>query len=159
MAVVTNQSRPAATVGRMDGAVITGAFTLGGVAVGGVLEWLLAAGARRASAAAERDELFAALCSACTRLMIEANTWRTLDTRRAKLKQHWFGLVESEVHGPSALASSGSAAATFRGLAGAAATGLRHLSPIALSEGIRSNLMPMLSDVLVLTAPVHDRRR
>ena len=52
---------PAVAFGGMDTAVATGAFTLAGVALGATLEWARSAIAARRSAAAERDELFAAV--------------------------------------------------------------------------------------------------
>jgi hypothetical protein len=39
----------------------------------------------------------------------------------------------------------------MQALTGAAANGLRHLSPVALAEGLRQNLLPLLSEVFVLT--------
>jgi hypothetical protein len=51
----------------MDTAVVTGAFTLGGVVVGAAVEWLRSVGAARKAAAKERDDLFAALSAACAR--------------------------------------------------------------------------------------------
>ena len=39
----------------------------------------------------------------------------------------------------------------MQALTGAAAKGLRHLSPVALAEGLRQNLLPLLSEVFVLT--------
>src|SRR5438270_516263 len=66
----------------MDTAVITGAFTLGGVVIGGGLDWVRASLAARRAAARERDELIAAIDSACIALMTETLTWRALDTRK-----------------------------------------------------------------------------
>jgi hypothetical protein len=102
------------------------------------------------STAGERDELFAALCSACTRLLVEANTWRSLDTKRSKLRQLGFGLMEGEAHRSAVLAPS-VPILLAQWVAAAAVHGLGHLSPVALAEGIRRNLMPLLAEVSVLT--------
>src|SRR5580658_8784017 len=87
----------------MDTAVVTGAFTLGGVAVGAAVEWLRSAGAARKTAAKERDDLFAALSAACARLLIAARTWRSLNTTGAKLRQAAYGVMESEARRPFAI--------------------------------------------------------
>ena len=51
--------------------VVTGAFALGGVALGGALDWLRGSIATRAATGSQRDELFAALGTACTKLMLQ----------------------------------------------------------------------------------------
>ena len=48
----------------MDSAVTTGAFTLGGVIIGGTLDWARASIAARRAKAGQRDELIAALGAA-----------------------------------------------------------------------------------------------
>jgi len=55
----------------MSTAVITGAFALGGVVIGGGLDWVRASLAARRAAAGQRDELITALDAACIALMTE----------------------------------------------------------------------------------------
>jgi len=62
----------------VDTAVVTGSFALGGVALGGVLEWLRAGAASHRAAAAERDEQMAALGTTCTQLLLEIRILRQL---------------------------------------------------------------------------------
>jgi hypothetical protein len=68
-------------------AVVTGAFALGGVALGTTLNWLTARGVEHRAAAGRWDETLAALVDACVRLQVEARTWRMLDTPKSKLRQ------------------------------------------------------------------------
>ena len=55
----------------MDSAVTTGAFALGGVALGGGLDWVRASLASKRAEVGRRDELIAALDAACISLMTE----------------------------------------------------------------------------------------
>lgn len=48
----------------MDSAITAGAFALGGVALGGALEWLRGRGSQRRAEAADCDNLFASLTPA-----------------------------------------------------------------------------------------------
>ena len=80
----------------MDTAVATGAFTLAGVALGAALEWARSAIAARRSAAAERDELFATLGSAGTRLLMHALLIRDLNRPGSKFRQLLAGVMEGE---------------------------------------------------------------
>jgi hypothetical protein len=133
----------------MDSAVVTGAFTLGGVAFGAALEWLRSAVAARQAAARDRDDLFAALTAACAKLLVAARTWRSLNTVSAKLRQAMYGVMESEVRRPFAVGDD--AVAVVRQLmAAAAANGLRHLWPVGVAETIRSDLVPLMSEIAVL---------
>lgn len=133
----------------MDTAVVTGAFTLGGVAVGAAVEWLRSAGAARRVAAKERDDLFAALSAACARLLIAARTWRSLNTAGAKLRQAAYGVMESEARRPFVVGDD--ATAVVRQLmASAAVNGLRHLWPVNVAETMRSDLLPLMSEIAVL---------
>ncbi|HVB41955.1 MAG TPA: hypothetical protein VNF47_04525 [Streptosporangiaceae bacterium] len=134
----------------MDAAVATGVFTLGGVVVGAALDWARRGMADRRAQAGRRDEHFAGLVDACTRLGVEARSWRTLDTPKSKMRQFWFGLMESEAQRSAVLAPNITAALT-QWLAGGGAYGLRHMHPVAVADRIRSNLMPLLSEVFVLT--------
>jgi hypothetical protein len=55
--------------------------------IGGGLYWVRASVAGRRAEAGQRDELIAALDTACIALMTEAVTWRDLDTPKLKLRQ------------------------------------------------------------------------
>jgi hypothetical protein len=139
----------------MDSAVTTGAFTLGGVVVGGGLDWARASLAAKHAKASERDGLIAALDAACISLMTEARTWRTLDSSRSKVKQIAFGMLES---GLPELPASGHASPaaidvvyTFvRWLGAGAAKRLQDQTPVAAADNIRRTVMPLLSEVAAL---------
>ena len=132
----------------MDSAVVTGAFTLGGVALGAVLEWARSVLAARHTAA-ERDQLFAGLGSACTRLLVQARMIRNLDRPGTKLKQLTHGLMEGEARRPVVL-SEGLAVAVRQMMASAAANGLSHLSPVSMADRINRDLLPIMSEIAVL---------
>ena len=139
----------------MNGEVITGAFALGGVVVGGGLDWIRATLAARRAAAGERDQLIAAIDSACIALMIEAQTWRNLEKPKPRLRQIGFGILEA---GPPDLPARGSPPLsavdfTYRligWLGKAAAKGLPHEQPVALADKLRSTVMPLLTEISVL---------
>ena len=139
----------------MDSQVVIGAFTLGGVALGGGLDWVRTSLAARHDAARQRDELIAALDAACVALMAEAQTWRELDTPKLKFRQIAFGMLEA---GPPELpAASGpkpSAADIGYALVGwlgkATAKSLRHQAPVALMDNLRSTVMPLRTEIAVL---------
>lgn len=133
----------------MDTAVVTGAFTLGGVVVGAAVEWLRSVGAARKAAAKERDDLFAALSAACARLLVAARTWRSLNTTGAKLRQAAYGALESEARRPFTVGDDAIAAARQL-MASAAVNGLRHLWPVNVAETMRSDLLPLMSEIAVL---------
>ena len=133
----------------MDSAVATGVFTLGGVALGALLEWARSALAARQSAGGERDQLFAALGSACTRLLVQARLIRNLDKPGTKLKQLTHGVMEGEARRPMVL-SEGLAVAVRQMVASAAANGLSHLSPVSMTDRINRDLLPIMSEIAVL---------
>jgi hypothetical protein len=144
---------PAAAVAfrSMDSAVTTGAFALGGVVVGGGLDWLRASIAGRRAAAGERDQLVAALDAACIGLMTEALTWRTLDTPGSKLKQLAFGMMEAGLPEPRDPASVTDVAYTLvKWLGTGASKRLQHQTPVALADNIRRTLMPLRTEIAVL---------
>ena len=133
----------------MNTAVVTGAFTLGGVALGAVVEWVRSAIAARGAAAQERDEVFTALGAACARLLVEARMWRALDKPGSKLRQALFGVMESEARRPFAVGDDLMAVARQL-MASAAVNGLRHSFPVNVAERLRAELMPLLSEIAVL---------
>ena len=133
----------------MDTAVVTGAFTLGGVALGAVLEWARSALADRRSAADERDQLFAALGTACVQLGVQARIIRTLNQPGQKLRQLTHGLMEGEARRPVVL-SEGLVVALRQMAAAAAANGLGHLSPVSMADRVNRDLLPILSEISVL---------
>jgi len=133
----------------MDTAVVTGAFTLGGVALGAGLDWLRSAGAARRAAGRERDELFAALGGACSRLLVEARTWRNLDKTGTKVRQAVYGMMESEAQRPFTAGSDGTAVARQL-ISSAAVNGLKHLFPVNVAARVRTDLLPLLSEITVL---------
>jgi molybdopterin converting factor small subunit len=133
----------------MDTAVVTGAFTLGGVALGAAVEWLRSAGVARSAAVRERDELFVAMGGACSRLLVAARTWRNLNKVGAKLRQAAYGAMESEARRPFRVGDD--AMAVARQLAASAVVnGLRYLFPVNVAETVRTDLLPLLSEVAVL---------
>jgi hypothetical protein len=86
----------------VDTAIVAGAFALGGVVLGGAMNWATGRGAARRAVAGQRDEAMAALADVCVRLRVEARTWRDLRTPKSKLQQLLFGVMESEArHGRS----------------------------------------------------------
>jgi hypothetical protein len=133
----------------MDGAVVAGAFALGGVALGALLEWMRSAGVARRAAAGQRDETFAALGAACVRLMVEARTWRSLDKPGSKARQALYGVMESEARHPF---NMGDDLVTVLRQLGASAVvyGLRHQMPVSVVQSMRSELMPLMSEIAVL---------
>lgn len=139
----------------MGSEVVTGAFTLGGVVIGGGLDWIRASVAGRRAAAGQRDELIAALDAACIALMAEALNWRALETPGLKLRQLAFGMLET---GPPELPASGAPkpsaadiAYTLVGWLGrSAAKSLRHQAPVALVDSFRSIVMPLRSEISVM---------
>jgi hypothetical protein len=133
----------------MDSAVATGAFTLGGVALGAVLEWGRSALADHRSAADERDQQFAALGTACTRLAVQARIIRTLDRPSTRLWQLTHGIMESEARHPLVL-SEGLAVAVRQMVASAAASGLSYVSPVNAADRVNRDLLPLLSEISVL---------
>lgn len=97
----------------MDGAVVTGVFALGGVVLGGGLDWVRASLASKNDDASRCDELVAALDTACINLIVEARAWRTLDTSRSKLSQLGFGMLEAGLPDFPAEGSASLSAADF----------------------------------------------
>ena len=136
----------------MNGEVITGAFALGGVVVGGGLDWVRAALAARRAAARERDELIAAIDVACLALMAETLTWRALDTGKLKLRQLAFGMLEADL--PELPAPGGKPAdimyTLVRWVGRGAAKSLRHQTPVALTDTLRSVMWPLRSEIAAL---------
>lgn len=118
--------------------------------LGGALEWLRGRGSQRRADAADRDNLFASLTSGCTGLMIEARLLRNQEKPASKLTQMWFGLAESLAANPTA-GTSDVSSFVLQLMAGAAVNGLQHLSPVSRAEGVRRNLLPMLTEIYVLT--------
>jgi hypothetical protein len=141
----------------MDTAVAAGAFALGGVVVGGALDWVRASIARRQAAASERDQFVAALDAACIRLMTEARLWRTLDTPMAKLRQLGFGILGELPELPAWASStplkeslSDVGYGLIRWVGKGAAKSFLHQSPVALAGSLRTTLLPLLSEITVL---------
>lgn len=135
----------------------TGAFALGGVLLGGSLDWARGSIAARRATARERDQLVAVLDAACIRLMTEARLWRALDTSGSKLRQLGYGLLgELPDLPPTAssaalLASLADVAYTVvRWLSAGASKGLLHQTPAALTESMRITLLPLLSEITTL---------
>jgi hypothetical protein len=139
----------------MDTAVITGAFALGGVVIGGGLDWVRASLAGLRAAARERDELIAAIDAACIALMTETLTWRALDTTKLKLRQLAFGMLEADL---PELPASGALKPSVvdigyilvRWLGRGAAKSLRHQTPVALTDSLRSTMWPLRSEISVM---------
>jgi hypothetical protein len=120
--------------------------TLGGVAVGGVISGVLAHISRRHHQSDQRDAQFTALAQACIRLVTEARLQRSLNSTSNKLRQAIYGAIESD-----ALDDIGTTdLATFlpRIGAGAIVHGLRYLWPVEQAGQIRTDLLPMLTDVI-----------
>jgi len=139
----------------MDSAVVTGAFALGGVVIGGGLDWVRASLAGRRAAARERDELIAAIDSACIALMTETLTWRALDTGKLKLRQLAFGMLEADLPELPAQGARKTSAVDFgyilvRWLGRGAAKSLRHQTPVALTDTLRSTMWPLRSEISVM---------
>jgi hypothetical protein len=133
----------------MDTAVVAGAFALGGVVLGAALNWLRSAAEAHGAASGKRDETFAALGAACIRLMVEARTWRSLDKPASKARQALYGVLESEARHPF---SVGDDLITVLRQLGASAMvhGLRHQMPVSVAQSLRSELMPLTSEITVL---------
>jgi hypothetical protein len=129
--------------------VLTGAFTLGGVTLGVVLDWLRSTGASRRAAARERDDLFTQLTAACARLMTAAHVWRNVNKPSAKMRQALYGMMESEAHRPFS-AGDDAIAVARQLMSSAAVNGLRYLWPVNVAETIRSDLLPLMSETAVL---------
>jgi hypothetical protein len=139
----------------MDSAVITGAFTLGGVALGGSLDWVRASLASKRAEVGQRDELIAALDAACISLITEARSWRTLDTSVSKIRQIAFGMLETGLPELPASKSASLSATHFgyllvRWIGMSAAKRLQHQTPVALVDTLRRAVMPLLSEIAVL---------
>jgi hypothetical protein len=139
----------------MDSEVVTGAFALGGVVIGGGLDWVRASLAGRRAAAGQRDKLIAAIDAACIALMTEALTWRALETPKGKLRQIGFGMLET---GPPDLPASGSPkpSATDIGytlvgwLGRVVAKSLYHQTPVAAADNLRSTVWPLRTEISVM---------
>jgi hypothetical protein len=129
--------------------VVAGAFALGGVTLGAVLEWLRSAGAARRAAARERDDLVVAMGGACSRLMAAGRTWRNLNKAGSKLRQAAYGALESEARRPFAVGDDAMAVVRQLG-ASAVVNGLRYLFPVNVAETVRTELLPLLSEIAVL---------
>jgi hypothetical protein len=135
----------------MQTGVIAGAFALGGVVVGGALDWVRAAIAERRAAAGRRDELVAGLATGCIGLLAEVMAFRSLGTRRSRVKQLWFGLMEAGLPGPGVGASAGeSTYALMKWLGTGVAKGLRHEAPVDAAETVRRTLLPLRSEIGVM---------
>ena len=139
----------------MDTAVITGAFTLGGVLVGGALDWIRGSIAARHAAAGERDRLVATLDATCIKLLVETRMWRELDTPMSKLRQLAFGLLDEfpELAGPASSAKSSlldAGVALVRWAGKGAAKSLPHQAPAAQGASVRGTLLPLLSEITIL---------
>jgi hypothetical protein len=139
----------------MDSAVTTGAFALGGVALGGCLDWMRASLASKRAEVGQRDELIAALDAACISLMSEARSWRTLDTSGSKLRQLAFGMMETGLpelpaSGSTSLSSSDFVYLLVRWMGMGAAKRLQHQTPVAIVDSLRRSVMPLLSEVAIL---------
>jgi hypothetical protein len=142
----------------MDTAVVTGAFTLGGVVVGGALDWARSSIAARRATSAERDQLVTALDVACLNLITETRLWRTLDRPMSKLLQLSYGLL-GEL--PDLLPSASSAAVSaslseigyslIRWAGAAAAKSLPHQAPVAQAQSLRVTLLPLQSEITAMT--------
>ncbi|SRR6266851_744504 len=133
----------------MDTAVVAGAFALGGVALGAGLEWLRSVAVAHSAAAGERDETFAALTAASVRLLVEARTWRSLDKPASKTRQALYGVMESEARRPFAIGDD-LVTVVRQLLASAVVHGLKHQMPVNVAASIRSELVPLLSEIAVL---------
>jgi len=134
--------------GDMNGELVTGAFTLGGVALGAALEWARSGLAARNAAAGQRDRQVTALADACIRLQIECRMWRTLDKTSVKFRQLMYGVLESEAQNP--VVGSDLATAGRQLMASAAVNGLRHMFPVNSADRARKEVLPLMSEVTVL---------
>jgi hypothetical protein len=135
----------------MDTAVVTGVFALGGVVVGGGLEWVRSSLAARRAAAGQRDELVVALDAAGISLMNEAQMLRSLETRGSRLRQMGFGLLETgPPSSPSPASVTDIAYSMVQWLGAGAAKGLRHTTPVAVAEDLRRTLWPLRSEIVVM---------
>ena len=139
----------------MDSAVTTGAFALGGVVLGGGLDWVRASLASKRAAVGQRDELIAALDAACISLMTETRSWRTLNTSSSKLHQLAFGMLEAglpelPVSGSAALSVTDFGYMLVRWMGMGVANRLQHQTPVALLDTLRSSIMPLLSEIAIL---------
>jgi hypothetical protein len=77
--------------------VVGGAFALGGVVLGGAMNWAAGWDAERRAAAGRRDEAFGALVEVCTRLQSEAMSPETMSPEKREAgRERVRGLV-SEV--------------------------------------------------------------
>ena len=133
----------------MNTAVVTGAFALGGVVLGAAVEWVRSAGTAHRAAARERDDLFVAMGEACSRLLVVARTWRNLNKPGAKLRQAAYGAMESEALRPFTVGDDAIAVVRQLG-ASAVVNGLRYLFPVNVAETVRTELLPLLSEIAVL---------
>jgi hypothetical protein len=139
----------------MDSAVTTGAFALGGVVLGGSLDWMRASLALKRAEVGRRDELIAALDAGCIGLMTETRAWRTLDTSGSRFRQLAFGMLE---HGLPELPASGSAPLSvtdfgyvmLRWIGMGAAKRLQYQTPVARVDTLRCSVMPLLSEIAIL---------
>lgn len=151
-AAAERECRPLTVAFRaMDTVVATGAFPLGGVLLGAGLNWLREVGLRRRAAGAQLDETFTALGAACLRLLTETNIIRHLGTRGVGARQFVYGLMESEARQPfSPKPGEDWVPEARRALAAAVVNGLRYTSPMYAIDSLRSNLLPIRSEIAVL---------
>lgn len=137
--------------------MITGAYALGGVLVGGALNWARDSVATRRSARRERDQLVAAIDSVCIKLIVEARVWRTLARPSSRLRQFAFGLLDEmpELAVPTSLSAPKASVSDIgyflvRWAGKAAAKSLPSEAPVAQAESLRTTLLPLLSEITVL---------
>jgi len=133
----------------MSNAVTIGAFALGGVILGGALDWVRGSIAARRSAAGQRDDLIAALDAACIRLMTEARTWRALDSPHSKITQLGFGMLEAGMpEWPDS--KLGGVYALVKWVGAGTAKRLGHQTPVALTDTLRSTVIPLQSEIATM---------
>jgi hypothetical protein len=120
--------------------------TLGGVAVGGVISGALAHIARRHHQSDQRDAQFTALAQASIRLLTEARLQRSLNSTTNKLRQGLYGTIESDAL--DVIGTTDLITALRRMGAGALVHGLKYLWPVEQAGEIRTNLLPILTDVV-----------
>jgi hypothetical protein len=141
----------------VDTAVITGAYALGGVLVGGALNWARDSIAVRRSAVRERDQMVASLDAACINLLLEARMWQTLARPSWRLRQFAFGLLGEIPELPVPTAPSMTKVSItdigylfLRWTGKAAVRSLPREAPVAQAESMRTTVLPLLSEIGVL---------